>query len=337
MSKPIQIMNTSSSPSPSLYRIGAVSKLSGIPVPTLRIWQSRYHAFSPHTTHGQHRLYNEDDLRKAVLLKALSSQGHGISLIAGLSTAQLQQLQQTGLGIAATQALPTALAAPLSSTWAVIGLQLAQRLQSAQFSAIWQGQALPIQKVWPHLDEAHADRLSPAPDVLLVSLNGLNEHQAQQIQALAQLHGPRQTLVLYNFGQLKAVASLRDAGYTVYQDPLNDMALADILLRTRPALQPPTWTVQNQHIPPRQFSDKVLQRVANNPNQVLCECPRHLAELLGQIARFEDYSRACLDLSAKDAELHTQLNTMAATARNMFEKALQMVATHEGISLQEDV
>jgi hypothetical protein len=115
------------------------------------------------------------------------------------------------------------------------------------------------------------------------------------------------------------------------------MALADIILRIRPALQPPAWTVQSQQITPRQFSDAVLQRVANNPNQVLCECPRHLAELLGQIARFEDYSRDCLNLSAKDAELHAQLNTMAATARNLFEKALHMVATHEGISLQEDV
>jgi DNA-binding transcriptional MerR regulator len=330
-------MNKSSSLSPVLYRIGAVSKLSGIPVPTLRIWQTRYQAFSPHTTHGQHRLYNEDDLRKAALLKALTSQGHGISLIAGLSTAQLQQLLQTGQGIAATQAPQTTPTAPLNTTWAVIGLPLAQRLKSAQFKAIWQGQALPIETVWSHLEEARAERLSPAPDVLMVSVNGLNELQAQQIQALAQQHGARKTLVLYNFGQLKAVASLRDAGCLVHQDPLNDMTLADIVLRTRPGLPSPAWTVESQLIPARQFSDAVLQRVANNPNQVLCECPRHLAELLGQIARFEDYSRDCLNLSDKDAELHAQLNTMAATSRNLFEKALQMVATHEGISLQEDV
>jgi hypothetical protein len=88
-------------------------------------------------------------------------------------------------------------------------------------------------------------------------------------------------------------------------------------------------------IPPRQFSDAVLQRVANIPSQVLCECPRHVAELIGQLGRFEDYSRDCLNQSAKDAELHTQLNSMAATARALFEQALHMVAQHEGISLQE--
>ena len=94
-------MNTPHSLDSALYRIGAVSKLSGIPVPTLRVWQTRYGAFSPVTTLGQHRLYNEDDVRKAVLLKSLTSQGHGISQIAGLSTTQLQQLLQAKLQIAA--------------------------------------------------------------------------------------------------------------------------------------------------------------------------------------------------------------------------------------------
>jgi hypothetical protein len=79
----------------------------------------------------------------------------------------------------------------------------------------------------------------------------------------------------------------------------------------------------------------VLQRVANIPSQVLCECPKHVAELIGQLGRFEEYSRDCLNQSPKDTELHTHLNAMAASARALFEEALQMVAAHEGISLQE--
>jgi DNA-binding transcriptional MerR regulator len=85
-------MNSPLAAGPALYRIGAVSKLSGVPVPTLRIWQTRYNAFSPTTTSGQHRLYDEQDLRKAVLLKSLTGQGHGIRLIAGLPVEQLQAL-----------------------------------------------------------------------------------------------------------------------------------------------------------------------------------------------------------------------------------------------------
>jgi MerR family transcriptional regulator, light-induced transcriptional regulator len=60
-----------------------------------------------------------------------------------------------------------------------------------------------------------------------------------------------------------------------------------------------------------------------------------VAEIIGQLGRFEDYSRDCLNQSPKDNELHAQLNTMAATARALFEDALRMVAAHEGISLQD--
>lgn len=330
-------MNTPHSLDSALYRIGAVSKLSGIPVPTLRVWQTRYGAFSPVTTLGQHRLYNEDDVRKAVLLKSLTGQGHGISQIAGLSTTQLQQLLQTGAGFASVQAPPAEQAGQTTGTWVVIGQGLAHRLQSGTFTSSGWGQPLPIQQVWADLAAASRSALDHAPDLLLVSVNGLTEQIAQEIQAVSQQHAARKTVVLYAFGQTGAVTRLRHAGHEVQRDSLNDSALLDILQNNRPPLAAPSWAPDPlaNPIPARQFSDEVLQRVANIPSQVLCECPRHVAELIGQLGRFEDYSHDCLNLSPKDAELHKQLNIVAATARALFEKALHMVATHEGISLQE--
>lgn len=342
-------MHTMSSSSPARYRIGAVSKLSGVPVPTLRVWQTRYNTFSPATTAGQHRLYTEEDLRKAALLKSLTSQGHSIGQIAGLSAAQLQQLRQTGAELA--QASPAALTTPGhgegghggtghgGGAWAVVGAGLASRLQSASFNAKRPAGAPPIQQVWADLAEARAGQIATAPDVLMVSVNTLNDSAAQQIQALSLQHAARQTVVLYGFGQMQAIARLGQAGCLVHREPLNDADLADIVHSTRPPLPAPAWTSHalGQPIAARQFSDKVLQRVANIPSQVLCECPRHVAELIGQLSRFEDYSHDCLNQSPKDAELHTQLNRVAATARALFEQALQMVAAHEGISLQENV
>ena len=323
--------------SQALYRIGAVSKLSGVPVPTLRVWQTRYNAFLPTTTQGQHRLYNEEDLRKAALLKSLTGQGHGISLIAGLPVAQLQQLLQTGTGIASSPALQPAPRTSANGAWVVIGASLASRMQSETFSAARPGHPLNIQQVWADLAEAGGAELVQAPDVLMVSVNGLNDSTAEQILMLSEKLAARQTLVLYSFGQLNAIARLGRASFMVHREPLNDQALTAIIQTLRPPLYAPSWVVESltTPIPPRQFSDAVLQRVVNIPSQVLCECPRHVAELIGQLAQFEDYSRNCLNESPKDAELHRQLNTMAASARALFEKALQMVATHEGISLQE--
>lgn len=338
-------MNTPFSQASAVYRIGAVSKLSGIPVPTLRVWQTRYGAFSPSTTHGQHRLYSEEDLRKAALLKSLTAQGHGISRIAGLSTAQLQQLLQTGNGIATAQnqtlnatpaRLQSAATGPLN--WVVVGQALAKRLQSPQTADSVAGTPLALQQVWTDLTEACASDLRPPTDVLVVSVNGLNEGCAQQILALANQLAARQTLVFYSFGQTHAMTSLARAGCRVQREPSTDTALSQIIQTVRPPMKTLAWASISPHhpVPARQFSDAVLQRVVNIPSQVLCECPRHVAELIGQLGRFEDYSRDCHNQSPKDAELHQQLNHMAASARALFENALQMVATHEGISLQEE-
>lgn len=330
-------MNNMPSSSPTLYRIGAVSRLSGVPVPTLRVWQTRYNAFAPTTTAGQHRLYTEDDVRKAALLKSLTGQGHSIGLIAALPMAQLRQLRQTDADMAsAPQHTPTATGHG-TGTWVVVGQGLANRLKSESFNAAGLASPLPIQQVWADLAQARHGQTDPSPDVLVVSVNNLNDSTAEQIRALSLQHAARQTVVLFGFGQLQAIASLSRAGCLVHREPLNDASLADIVQSARPPLSAPAWTADGlgQPIPARQFSDAVLQRVANIPSQVLCECPRHVAELIGQLSRFEDYSRDCLNQGPKDAELHAQLNTVAATARALFEKALQMVATHEGISLED--
>lgn len=324
-------------PRPALYRIGAVSKLSGVPVPTLRIWQTRYSAFSPATTQGQHRLYDEEDLRKAALLKSLTSQGHGISLIAGLSTAQLQQLLQTGSQMARGSEPAPRFPDSQRHRWVLVGHHLAERLQSEHFRSTHPGPAVHIQAVWADLNEARQNPEAADTDVLMVAVNNLSHSSAQQILDLSAQLSAHQTVVLYGFGQMKAIDSLARAGCLLHREPLSDAALANIVRSTRPALTDASWGLPhlNDPVPPRQFSDAVLQRVANIPSQVLCECPRHVAELIGQLGRFEDYSLDCLQQSPKDSELHTQLHKMAGTARALLEKALQMVADNEGISLQD--
>lgn len=66
---------------------------------------------------------------------------------------------------------------------------------------------------------------------------------------------------------------------------------------------------------------------------MLCECPRHVAELIAQLASFEQYSQDCLNNSLEDAHLHARLSAVSGSARALFEQALEMVAQHEGIAL----
>jgi DNA-binding transcriptional MerR regulator len=72
----------------NFHKIGAVSSLSGVPTPTLRVWELRYQTFQPHKTESKHRLFTDDDVLKATLLRRLTEQGHGISNIAKLNTTE---------------------------------------------------------------------------------------------------------------------------------------------------------------------------------------------------------------------------------------------------------
>src|SRR3954469_9120474 len=104
--------NNTTETAAGLYRIGTVSRLAGIPVSTLRVWEQRYGAFAPGKSQGSHRLYEEGDLVRARLLRRLTESGHGISTIATLPADRLQaMLSQAVAGSKAprpTAAAPTA-------------------------------------------------------------------------------------------------------------------------------------------------------------------------------------------------------------------------------------
>jgi DNA-binding transcriptional MerR regulator/methylmalonyl-CoA mutase cobalamin-binding subunit len=73
------------------YPIRAVSRLTGLPVDTLRAWERRYQAVRPRRG-GRGRLYGEADVRRLISLRELVEQGYAIGQVARLSDRQLQAL-----------------------------------------------------------------------------------------------------------------------------------------------------------------------------------------------------------------------------------------------------
>ncbi|HNS02648.1 MAG TPA: MerR family transcriptional regulator [Anaerolineae bacterium] len=58
-----------------IYNIGVVSRMTGIPVATLRVWERRYEFPSAGRTAGGHRLYSEQELMRLRWVKATIDQG----------------------------------------------------------------------------------------------------------------------------------------------------------------------------------------------------------------------------------------------------------------------
>ena len=315
------------------HKIGAVSSLSGVPAPTLRIWESRYDCFAPHKTEGKHRLYTDDDVLKATLLKRLTDNGHSISSVAALTCTALNELLQKQQSANQRKQLTEHPGSTVSM--AVVGLTLASRIESKKFTLGFQHHAIQVTDIYSTLSQALESTGQHKPQILLIQCNSLHAGIQVDIHRLAELHGAMQVIVLYSFGQEPIIAAMKRCGMIVRRDPISDADLADLVnsvLLIDPA-QSAAGLNPGTLIPQRKFNDLTLMRVSGISTNVLCECPRHVAEIIAQLANFEQYSHDCLNKSSEDAHIHAYLSSVSGSARALFESALEMVAQHEGIDL----
>jgi DNA-binding transcriptional MerR regulator len=311
------------------YRIGAVSQATGVPVPTLRVWEQRYRAFEPIKTAGKQRLYGEHDVSKAWLLRQLSQSGHAIGSIAHLDVDSLRQLSAT-----ARTASPTSSTSAAPKTLLVVGRATANRLELMNFPSDPWPADWRIVRVFDNAEDAlNAAGADEPIQLAVIKLNSLQAQTHHTVLSLAARHRIAHTIVLYHFAPEGVVQALRLSGITVRREPLSDADLSDLIAQRLRAALPEAPVIGAAPVAPRRYSDEVLARVASLPSEVMCECPRHVAELIAQLASFEDYSRQCLNRDAKDAALHAQLERVSGMARAMFEDALEQVAAHEGIDL----
>ena len=310
--------------------------LSGVPAPTLRVWQARHGTFSPIKTKGQHRLYSDDDVLRATLLKRLIDQGHAISTIGRLGTPALNALLLNQTTAQRPQASPQDGDGAVSV--AIVGLALATRIESKKFTLTFQSNRIQVTDVFTDLAQTLASELQQTPQILLVKLNSLHATTLLDLHTMVAHCGASQAIVLYNFGPEHIVESVKSAGMLARREPISDSDLSELiqLARSRRADIDTGHLTLPPQSRPRQYSDETLARVAAMPSTVVCECPRHVAEIISQLASFEQYSKECLNTSKEDAHLHAYLSSVSGSARALFERALQVIADHEGIELRRE-
>lgn len=321
-----------SSTSNPLFRIGAVSKTTGIPVSTLRIWETRYGAFNPVKTEGHQRLFAEHDVSKAMLLKQLSGEGHAISAIANLALEQLRGMRNLPHSAPHT---PPANGEPL--TLAVVGLSMANRIESKQFAAHLRHHKVKVTDVLTDLAAASSADMTQHPQLLLIKVNSLQTTVHTSILSLIEKHKFAQTIVVYNFAPESVVQAMKFSGLIVRREPISDSEMAELIqsLVFVDHARAQEFGTSGAVISSRKYSDETLARVAGISTNVLCECPKHVAELIAQLASFEEYSQECLNKNAEDAHLHAYLRSISGSARSLFENALEKIAQHEGIDLRD--
>jgi len=329
------------------FRAGAVARIAGMPVATLRIWEQRYQAVRPNTAASGHRLYSSADVERATLLRRLTAKGHAIGLLASLETEQMREMMR-----APDIRQANRVEAPLQTAlkMVVVGQALASRIQR-----LFERQPFRLNlQLVGFFDSlaasAKAAGQSPEPtaDILIVQAGSLQTGVQRELSIAQDAWRAPAAAVLYRFSSAAARAELTNIGAEVLSEPADDTALRQWLaslqfseaLRSkdaqiRGAIPPAAKGLAEQTVSPPLFDDAALTQFAGLSTTVACECPSHLAELLLQVSSFEKYSSECANRSAADARLHAYLQHVAGSARMLFEKALEQVAIAEGLPLPQ--
>ena len=315
----------SNAASRAVYRSGAVARLTGIPVQTLRVWERRYRIVGPRQSATGQRQYSPEDVARLTVIKRLVDSGHAIGSIAALDLDSLQAM----LAKVARASGSTGAGAESPVRVAIVGEALAVRVQGFHLAA------LQIVAATPGSDGAVEALKGVSADVLLVALPNLNGESAASVRSLARQVGPRKIIVEYGFGTQRIGQELRAMGCSLVRAPV-DIDELESLCRLAPEAarsRVPELSPKIDPAAPRRFDNKTLAEISLASVVLSCECPHHIAELLVQLGNFETYSGECESRTPADGELHHYLKHVAGNARAMLEEALLRVVEAEGISL----
>lgn len=303
---------------PGSYQIGAVCNLTGISHHVLRVWEKRYSVVQPERQPNGRRLYSESDVRKLSLLKSLVDRGHGIGSIAQLSVdeleARLDQVARIG-EVSPSECVP-----------AVIfiggGLLPGRKIESlnARFEVAAQ---------YSDLEQALKTKPRPKAQIAVLEWPSLLTWSAIEINRVLRILNLNRVLLIYDYASESALNALNAQRVSAVQGPMGPEVLDAIIPMLCRTVSPAAQT----DLPPpaRQFDDAALSRVAVISSEVRCECPRHLAQIVMKLVRFEDYSADCENLNREDAELHAYLYRVTGQARSEMERALGRVLEAESL------
>jgi DNA-binding transcriptional MerR regulator len=314
------------------YRSGAVARLTGIPVETLRVWERRYNVVGPRQSPTGQRLYSPEAVTRLTVIKQLVDSGHAIGSIAALDLDQLQSMLRSAARAPLAALRPSAintegLMAP--SRLAIVGEALALRVERHRLPT------LQVVAVSPTAARAGEVLRGITADALLIELPTLQRETPQVIRGLAQQLSAQRIVVEYGFSAKHIEQELRAMGLHLVHAPLDIDQLESLcrVPRANPAAGATLPAMHMDSVPPRRFDSRALAEIAMVSVTLNCECPHHLADLLVRLGNFETYSAECEIRSPADAALHQYLKQATGSARALLEVALAHLIDTERISL----
>ncbi len=309
-----------------LYRIATVSHLTGIPVQTIRVWESRHAVVQPTRSASNVRLYRRADIERLSLVKAAVDAGQAIGTVAALTDRQLKaRFKDAPVSATATAAK----ARKAGCRVLVVGLAMASVLKTA-----WKARSdVRVQASLPSLADTDLAAL-PSVDAVIVDAPVLRNDLPAALRQMRTATRAPVVIVVYGFGTRQILSRLDNANVIALAAPADPAQIARICqlgLSIDPT-PPAAFSQRLMHSAAvRRYDDAFLQQLSQMPSKVQCECPNHLADLLNKLNAFEHYSLECESTNVKDAAMHAMMYSASGHCREFLEEVLRLLMAHEGI------
>lgn len=318
----------------STFQIGAVSRLTGVQVDTLRMWERRYGVVEPSRAPGNHRLYGQSDIIRLTLIKQLVDRGNAISTVANLPETELRDRLNLHAQVE-DKIIQSENPCRIIVFGDVLPITLDSNLNQARRTELAGIEIIGMYTQRSEFEQSVKSYEVP-PDVLVLDYPSIHPETLDEIQSLTNLCGAKHTIIVYGFASQQAIQLLERLSINLLRPPVNALQLRDACLAFfagNKGSQEQAERTEFRALPARIFDNAELAIIATASTTVKCECPHHLVDLVFKLVSFEAYSAECENRSEQDAVLHSQLRQTTAKARALIEGALQEVVEVEGIKL----
>ena len=291
-----------------LYKIGAVARRTGISPECLRAWERRY-GLTPAQRAGKTRFYSASQVERLTRVKALLDQGHPISQLIQLSDDELQRRLHPTPRRASVHRRRTGL----------VGGQLILAHREAERSAETTDESMEIVAQWTTAAELRADHGAlPELDCLVVFVPTLDN---QQIENIEQIYPDAGLVVAFRYATAADLEACRQAGRAILRWPAEWHTLERRVTATAPVAAGAA----------RRYSDGELLHISLMASRAGCECPRHLAALIGEINDYESHARRCTSVRGAVDEDHRLMAGHLDAARGQLEESLHVLVEKHGL------
>jgi len=323
------------------YKIGAVSKITGIGTETLRAWERRYKAVVPKRSDSGDRVYTSDDLSKLFLLKNLVDAGNSIGTIARLNTLELKSKWENSVQISEQNAAldpfaeKSKLAKHQKCRVLLYGDDFPLRVMDGMddFDGIELVGQINSHEQWQTLK--HEGMVH----VVIIEKPTVNEETRRLVSSLLKETGAWHVVVLYGFGSQTEISQLQGPQVSAIRSSIDVYELARLCMDraggdSKNLVSSTSATVYlEESIPTRRYSARQLESLTRMSTSIQCECPKHLSDLIKSLVAFEIYSAECENKSDDDAALHSFLHATTSQSRAILEDALAHVISYENIDI----